>query len=264
VSILDLPARVGELERLVAELAERPEPDGGGGSGLQGNVLTLAADGTIGADFTGHVAARGIDFDAADGSGTVPPLEPEVEAVRWLRRADRALVAQVFGGGLGAPGEPNVALVRGRADTPARDAEARIEVWDESGETPAAWLAASTGPSGVTTGARAGGRHKTIFGAGGVSGFLQTDVDQELALQCGRATVPWTGGAGPGGQVGVTVPHNLGRVPRAVLCTPRYDTGWYRVHPAEPFSAANFGVRVWTEQGLGVGVVTAFYWAAIG
>lgn len=55
------------------------------------NVLTINADGTVSADFSGHVHAAGVDLDA--GSSLTPP---DTDRVRWLRTADGAAVASLY------------------------------------------------------------------------------------------------------------------------------------------------------------------------
>lgn len=80
---------LNELEQRVAAL-ERQLGDTPGVSTLQPNVLSINPDGTIGADFTGHVHAQGLDLDASTG-----PVPPSVDRVRWLRASDGAAVADI-------------------------------------------------------------------------------------------------------------------------------------------------------------------------
>jgi len=59
---------------------------------LQPNVLVIGDDGSIGADFTGHVHAEGLDLDA--GTSSTPP---DADRVRWLRTPTGAVVAELYG-----------------------------------------------------------------------------------------------------------------------------------------------------------------------
>jgi hypothetical protein len=54
-------------------------------------VETIDAQGHVGAQFTGHVVATGLDLTAADGN------VQNVNRIRWLRAADGALVASISG-----------------------------------------------------------------------------------------------------------------------------------------------------------------------
>src|SRR5947209_231784 len=56
------------------------------------NYLVVNPDGTIGANFTGHVHAQGLDLDA--GTSSTPP---DTDRVRWVRTSDGAAVAYLAG-----------------------------------------------------------------------------------------------------------------------------------------------------------------------
>jgi hypothetical protein len=73
--------RLARLERQVAAL-------GGGSEALTPNYLTVNADGTVGADFTGRVHAQGLDLDAV-------AIATDSDKIRWLRTTDGALVTEI-------------------------------------------------------------------------------------------------------------------------------------------------------------------------
>jgi hypothetical protein len=75
-----LEARVDALEDLLGD-AQSDQ--------LAPNVLTVNPDGSIGATFTGHVHAAGLDLDAAIGPTILPAFQ-----IRWLKAADGSVVAQ--------------------------------------------------------------------------------------------------------------------------------------------------------------------------
>ena len=52
------------------------------------NYLTLDANGRVGAEFSGHIIAEGVDLDASTDAAI-----PEDDKVRWLREGDGAYVA---------------------------------------------------------------------------------------------------------------------------------------------------------------------------
>jgi hypothetical protein len=56
------------------------------------NLITVDAQGRVGADFTGHVHAAGIDIDA--GTVVTPPAESRV---RWIQKANGVVAADAYG-----------------------------------------------------------------------------------------------------------------------------------------------------------------------
>lgn len=75
-----LEDRVSALERAVQSGRDQLTP----------NYLTVNADGSVGADFSGHVSAQGLDLPA--GTSSTPPSQ---DRVRWLRGSDGSVVADV-------------------------------------------------------------------------------------------------------------------------------------------------------------------------
>lgn len=86
-----------QLEQRIAALESRPA----GGDQLTPNVLTIAADGSIGAELTGHVHAAGLDLDAYiynfAGRAAKPSDVPTTDRVDWLRVDNGGLVAMIAG-----------------------------------------------------------------------------------------------------------------------------------------------------------------------
>lgn len=109
MSVLDLPARVSALEQELAQLQAQIDQLPPPADNLQPNVLTVNADGTIGATLTGKLNAEGIVFPAGAG------LTNRAEEIDWTRTTDGALVARIAGAY--RPGAPDGQLVL-EADNP--------------------------------------------------------------------------------------------------------------------------------------------------
>jgi hypothetical protein len=62
------------------------------------NYLRVGPDGSVNADFSGHVAASGVDLPAYEGA-TIPLPPPGLpnSKVSWKRQSDGSLVADLFG-----------------------------------------------------------------------------------------------------------------------------------------------------------------------
>lgn len=82
MSAPDLYARLAALEAKVSQL--------GASEAAQPNYLTVTPTGTVGANFTGHVHAQGLDLDA--GTSTTPPSQ---DRIRWLQVSNGALIADI-------------------------------------------------------------------------------------------------------------------------------------------------------------------------
>jgi hypothetical protein len=65
---------------------------------MSDTFVTVDAAGNIGADFTGHIHATGLDLDAALGN------VQNLNEIRWLRTSDGAVVASISGNILGTQG----------------------------------------------------------------------------------------------------------------------------------------------------------------
>jgi hypothetical protein len=117
------------------------------------NVLTVGADGSIGADLTGHVHAKGLDIDVAPGGVRGPQ-----NLVRWLQASDGAVVADI-GASESAP--------------PALGRTNSMRTLDTSGAA-AAVLALGTSDAGFASiAATTRAESRTIVDEGGTSSFVQ-------------------------------------------------------------------------------------------
>lgn len=94
-----VPEQVAALQARVEELEARARP----GDQLQPNYLTVDQTGKIGAAFTGHLAAAGVDLKASDQFNDGPDRK-----VRWLD-ANGGLVAEI--GAYETPSYKNPLLV---------------------------------------------------------------------------------------------------------------------------------------------------------
>ena len=77
---------LAQLDAAVAALEAAATPDS-----IAPSLLTIGPSGQVGADFTGHVHAQGLDLDV--GTTTTPP---DVDRVRWLRASDGAARASLY------------------------------------------------------------------------------------------------------------------------------------------------------------------------
>lgn len=138
---LDALERQQQLPRLTEELSA--------------NYLTLAADGTVGANFTGHVHAQGLDLDEATSS--TPPMQNQI---RWIDAAGTTR-EQMFGyvGPFG-----HVLLLAASPDS-VTDASLTLSAHGAGGTPPS-----SVGAFCQQSGAAA---DITILDATGASDFLQ-------------------------------------------------------------------------------------------
>lgn len=184
----NLQDRITALER---QLADPPGTDT-----LQPNVITVANDGTLGADFTGHVHAQGLDLDASSIS-----TPPDADRIRWLRTSDGAWVAALFGEYVpGVPGVLPPSIVADFVLSDPDSAGARSAVLSLVYNNGSSTEVDATATFGGFTKAR------TIISSDGASSFLQLPTPQQVALQLGVALVAVAndGGAGTAYQIPLT------------------------------------------------------------
>lgn len=163
---------------------------------LQPNVLTVDAQGRIGASFTGHVAAAGVDLIAG-----ITPAPPSDRQVRWLRQSDGSVVATVYGfesGGVDGTFLQSMALG-------GNQATAGLLAVDQFGAQ--AQFTASEGPQGPSIGGSAGGTSLEFLDARGASSFPQFSDGGAHRSLIGFGRITWGGGAAAAtGQLVVPVP----------------------------------------------------------
>lgn len=160
MSVLDLPARIAELERRLAAHEQKrplPAPDQ-----LTPNVFTINPDGTISETLTGKLTAEGVDFEEAQS------LKPAaLNMIRWLREGKAA--EQIYGARAG--GESELVL---RTLDPGENAVAALQIIEER-------ITAAVAPHAVT-----------LLNAAGASSFLQLGAGVANAqLIYGISKVKW-------------------------------------------------------------------------
>jgi hypothetical protein len=107
------------LNDLAAELGTSPEALRGnllGGAAdetLTPTYLTIAPDGTISANFSGHVQASGVDLPAGVDAVTAT----NNSRVRWLRTSDGAVVASIFAFDNGAQAQVSLLAQHGASSS---------------------------------------------------------------------------------------------------------------------------------------------------
>jgi hypothetical protein len=93
------------------------------GDAMNPTFLTVAPDGTVTYDFSGHVhATLGFDIDA--GTSSTPS---DSSRLRWLRTSDGALVADLYAYNLPAAGSGNSGLVLDASDPDALGSFVRLQ-----------------------------------------------------------------------------------------------------------------------------------------
>jgi hypothetical protein len=259
VSVLaDIETRLAALEALVGAQAVDT---------LQPNYLTVNPDGSIGADFTGVINARGILMPEVEQG---QPLRPS--SIIWQRASDGAYTAQIYqlqDNPAAPPGTRDVVFRAFGLDTtesssislradyqdPPRDTSlpgAELGVQQENGTaTHAAFVANSNGM-------------KTILDQAGASDFLQLAVLEQLALSVGVAVLNFP--AVSQFATAVTVNHGLGRVPDVALGAPRTPNSFYVLPNVVEGSvnANTFQLTAFAPQGNPGNVNVGVTWFAIG
>jgi hypothetical protein len=122
------------------------------------NYLTTTPDGRVGANFSGHVHAAGLDLDS-DNTGS-PPVD---RRIRWLRPDTGALVADISSGFLNNTGTLDLEVLPNNNGT---NGGAQINLNAGTGGRSQIGIAASTPGSGVQTG-------RVLLDDLGASSFLQ-------------------------------------------------------------------------------------------
>jgi hypothetical protein len=135
------------IERVVRRIIDEGAADQ---DQLAPNVLTLAADGSIGADFTGHVHARGLDLD--EGGGPAPPTD---RRLRWINTGNGLAAEQIFGTKATDGTGVNRYLVMRADDDNVSEAMLQL-VARGAGATPSGVYAFAQPPGGVIPGNQPG------------------------------------------------------------------------------------------------------------
>lgn len=181
--------RLDRLERQVAAL----QAGAGAGESLQPNYLTVAADGSVGASFTGRVHAEGLDLDA----NTDPANFPDVDSIRWIHTTDGFVVARDIGGisggaaynnkfSYGAGQDAQVNLIARSQESPTYQAGLFLDSNAAAGAGSRATIRATA----VATGSPA----VTVLDDQGASNFLQLAAGTKL-LRLTLGSVDSTAGA---------------------------------------------------------------------
>lgn len=146
------------LTRLEQEVSAPP------GEQLSPNYLTIdPVTGLVGADFTGHVHAEGLDLTAAV---TLSPIE---DRISWIRASDGTVAADLAGFANGA------LTVNAYAPTQASQSVAQLEAADDQGTGQAILQVRQTnrGAGQTDVVAIAGSHQPTIIDAAGASNLAQ-------------------------------------------------------------------------------------------
>lgn len=234
----NLLARIAALESQVAALRAQA----GGGEQLSPNYLTITPSGLVGADFTGHVKAQGVDLpEAAGGLGFAAP-----SAVDWL---DATATLQEFIQGI-ANGGYHILLTQAGPNLGANAAAIQL---------------LSDGASSQIVIADAGSFNREIITSVGASDFLQLLSTQQLQLAFGATSVTFPGGSPFSNSV--TITYGIGRTAQAVFLGGSATTGgtlcgfnYFNLTPT------TFQVQARTLDGSSpaLSVTAGFSWAAIG
>lgn len=210
------------------------------------NLITIdPATGAIGADFTGHVHAEGLDLDA--GTSFTPPSD---NRLRWLD-----------------PVNPAVAVVEEFAAESGIQGLFQFEhLWRDRSNTNQFLSLDTGGAGGRGFSVIAGPESRTLLTDAGASDFLtQLISSTETAIDVDTDTLTWPGGS-PFSAL-LTVAHGLGRVPKVVLhaagVTPLFMPV---VCGFGTFTNVNFAVVARTADGSSpaAGTTVQFWWGAIG
>lgn len=166
-ALLDLPDRVSQLEQQLAQLQEQLA--GQDLDTLQPNYLTVNADGTVGADFTGKINAQGLILPTASS----PPATAQ-SRVQWNRQSDNSMVAWIDGLSFDSDLVVELDLV---AQPPAGAFDSQVEMFanDAAGNEQVVLQLLQQGSGGGNSGlfAQAFGQAVTLIDDLGRSSFLQ-------------------------------------------------------------------------------------------
>ncbi len=161
-----IPDQVAELTRRVDELEQRARP----GDTLQPNYLTVDPTGKIGAAFTGHLAAAGVDLEASDQFNDGPDRK-----IRWLD-AKGGLVASIGAYETSSYEDPLLVLYGARNATSGQTGEVRVNTEGTSGAELLVRASDATGGYGQVS-AIVAGQQRTILDDRGLSDFaVKSDI----------------------------------------------------------------------------------------
>lgn len=226
-----LASRLARLEQIVSSL----QGQAGGGEQLSPNYLTVSPTGGVGASFSGHVAASGIDLPEGGAAFT------NVNAVDWLDALGQ--VQEWIQGGtqiIGPALAHVLALIAGQQlAVPA----GIIIKADTSGK---AFISAQAGTDAVQ-----------VIGQDGESSFLQLTSLAQEAIASGNSSVTFTAS---NTSANVVVPHALGRVPAAISAVTTGTAAVPLVALASSSTTITFRGEYWTP----ITGTFPFSWIAIG
>lgn len=252
-----------DLQKRVAAL----EQQAGGSDSLQPNVLTVAADGTIGANFTGHVHAQGVDLDAATSA-----TPPSADVVRWLRTDTGGLVAQIQAYYTGPAGASSTSLlVHSQGTTDA--GTVTLRAIDDTGATQASLqlnqINRGAMPNPLVTGTNTeidvflagGAQANRLLGADGSSHYLQQPSATNLKLEAGTGTFVGNGTSSVNPTAALNT--NLASIVATAACPVPSPTwgGYLSCVNAAP-TALQFAAN--TNGSFANGTTYHFLWIAIG
>lgn len=275
------------LDALAAELAVDPDVlrdrlTTAQADSLAVNYLSANPDGTVGAVFSAHVKAAGVDMDAEQTDPT--PWWQNVTATRrlaWLR-PDGNIAAQITGKDSSAPagtdqngveiqaygtgsggGLPSaraaISAIGGRAFTATRVGYVVVDV-DAVADTAVIKVGTSRPPAAA--------KERVLLDTAGASSFLQlVGAAARVNIQvsgAGAGVVSWPGGRNASDQTPVN--HGLGVVPKVVLVV-QSGGSHYAHFEADDSTWTDTTVLVdaYSLDGIpSAGQTARFRWAAIG
>lgn len=228
-----LAARIARLEQIVSAL----QGQAGGGEALSANYLTLGPDGSVGAAFSGHISAAGLDMpEGAFGD----PLS----TIAW--HDSSGATQESIGGGAGG-GLHVLQLFAGQS----AGVNALLELQTDGTNSS---VGAGTNVAGVT-----------VIDSRERSSFLQLADVQQTALSFGDQTLTWPGGSNNSNAP--TISHGLPGVPRVVLATmAATSAGGFTWVNVTDITAATFQVQATTGGTVPApagGTTATCYWLAI-
>ena len=177
-----LDEQVASLEQRFAELEAATLADT-----ISPNYLTVNPNGTVGANFTGHVAAAGVDLPA--GVSASPPSDSRV---RWLSQTDGAVLADLTAFTSGqrllaqsvyAPDNDQAGIWLDARDA-TNNSAAGIHLVSSPGANPNGYIDINAGTK-LIGGYEFPAQQRRIIDSNGVSNFLQLPGAANLQLQLG-------------------------------------------------------------------------------
>lgn len=116
----------------------------------------------------------------------------------------------------------------------------------------------TSGGGGNLVSAIAGSKIVDLIEDNGASSFLQLASVQQLAIDYGTANLTYSGST----TASATVPHNLGRTPKAIFTTLAGSVGQSYSLSADTLTSSNFTLHGFTTPALTI--TLGHYWIAIG